>query len=196
VLTTTLERLLVPERQGRRSDETAGAGFAVPALGERPAEPEWLPIWSTNMRGGIVPVKIGKAGVARYGFTEVLPEEEDALLWALIDRLLGEGHSCADVAEAIRWMQGLGVEPCNLVLPYDWVSKACGREVTREEADEIQSTQGFISEVHGGLKVIAANVPLGLLVAHPNLAGFYTRSDDRLGLMLTRISSAWCIVTG
>jgi hypothetical protein len=153
-----------------------------------------MPIWATNMRSDLVPVKIGSAGTARYGFSEVLPEEEDALLWLIIERILKNGHTAPDFLQASRWMTDRGLAPCHLVTPYDLVSEACGREVSRDEADEVMSKQGYLAEVAGGLRVIAANVPMSLVVAHPTMAGFYTRSDDRLGLMLTRTSSAWCIV--
>jgi hypothetical protein len=54
---TVLERLLTPERLPRRADQATMAGFAVPAIQERPLETSCEPLLATNMRRTLVPSK-------------------------------------------------------------------------------------------------------------------------------------------
>lgn len=195
MLNTTLERILVPERERRRADESTGAGFAIPALGERPVEEDQMPIWVTNMRVDLVPVRLGSAKTARYGFSEILPEQEPLLLQVILRQLLKAEQTQPSLRDACLWMQAQDLEPCHAVVPYDQLLDVCDSKLSRDEADQTMSQQGHIGKVVGGVKVIAADIQAPLVVAHPQMAGYYTRSDDRLGIMLTRFSSAWCTVS-
>lgn len=195
MLSTTLERLLTPERERRRTDETSKAGFAVPAMGERPLDLDAQPLLVTNMRGDFVPTRVSQSGIARFGICECLPDDEGwvlANLFSAIEKLSG---SRSGLAAGTSWMGFRGMEPRHLVVPYDWVSIACGREVDRGEADRLMSEQGFLLE-RDGLAVIVAEAPANraLLVAAPSLAGYYTRVDDRLGVTITRADSTFCLL--
>lgn len=194
IQSTVLERLLTPEKEPRRANTSTMAGFSLPALGERPAEKEWEPLLVTNMRGDLTPTKVNRQGCARYGFSDITPEDEPKVLGALLgDPLRGVPAQDTPV-EAIQWMESQGLQPHHLVVPYENISEACDEEISREDADSIMSSQGFVAQIVGGVRVLAADVPKGVLVAHPSVAGFHTRSDNKLALMFCRVTSAWCIV--
>lgn len=196
--TTALERLLVTERHRRRSDESAGVGFAVPAIAERPADPDLEPLVVTDARGQLVPTKVSRTrGVARCGFFECTTEDEAALIPRFFDALWrlsetsGWENRCTSLADASARML---LEPRSIVVPYGWVEKVSG--MSREDADGLMSAQGYISK--GDQQILVGDLPdsVALLAAAPPLLGFYTRVDDRLGVMLTRVDRTIFLVRG
>lgn len=197
MIRTTLERLLTPERERRQADLSSQAGFAVPGLKERPLDFDQEPLLVTNMRAQFVPTRISRERkVARYGFSECLLEDEPALfrillktLWNLSEEK-GWTNRCTTLAEATARMRSQGMAPTTAVISYDFIE-----EKTREELDNLMAEQGYVAEFEG-VKVLAADIPkgAGLLTASPSLAGFYTRIDDRLGVLLTRIDTAFQVV--
>lgn len=200
--TTVLERLLTTERIPRRADESTRAGFAVPAIQERPVDTDAEPLLVTNMRGSLVPTVISPTrGVARFALDECLPEEEPRLLREVLLRLKAVSESngwknrCTNLAEASGLMRTRGLEPRSIVISYSLLEKAGAGELTREEADNLMTVQGYIALV-SGVQILVADFEPGeaLVVASPSLAGFYSRSDDRVGLMLTRADRAFYIV--
>lgn len=195
---TALERLLVTERHRRRSDESAQAGFAVPAITERALDVALEPLAVTDARGGLVATKVSRArGVARYGFSECTAEEEGSLLPRFFDALwrMSEAHGwqnrCTSLAEASARMQ---LEPRSIVVPYSWIEKVSG--MSREDADRLMSLNGYISK--GEQQILVADFPEGqaLVAASPPLLGFYTRIDDRLGVLMTNVDRTVFLVRG
>lgn len=200
--TTVLERLLTTERIPRRADESTGAGFAVPAIQERPLDLEAEPLLVTNMRGSLVPTIVSPTrGVARFALDECMPEDEPRLLREVFDRLKrlsednGWKNRCFNLAEASGLMKTRGLEPRSVVVSYSLLEKLGEGELTREEADNLMTVQGYVTLVDG-VQILVADFEPGraLVVASPALAGFYSRSDDRVGLMLTRVDRAFYIV--
>jgi hypothetical protein len=195
---TALERLLVTERHRRRTDESAGVGFAVPAISERALDVALEPLAVTDARGRLVATRVSRArGVARYGFAECSSEDEGALLPQFFDALWamskanGWQNRCTSLADASARMQ---LEARSIVVPYGWVEKVSG--MTREEADRLMSLNGYISK--GDQQILVADFPEGqaLLAASPALLGFYTRIDDRLGVLMTRVDQTVFLVRG
>lgn len=198
---TVLERLLTTERIPRRADESTQAGFAVPALQERPLELEAEPLLVTNMRGSFVTTMVSRhRGVARFGLDECLPADEPRLLREML-RILTEtseqnswDNRCRNLAEATGLMRSRGFEPRTVVVPYSLLEQI-GEGLTRDEADSLMTVQGYVVLTEG-VQVLVADLEPGkaLMAASPALSGFYTRSDDRLGIMLTRVDRALCII--
>src|SRR5262245_22951310 len=195
-ITTALERLLVTERHRRQADESSQVGFAVPALSERVIEPSHEPLVVSDGRGRLVPTRVSRTrGVARYGFFECATADEGRLipeifatLWKLSTES-GWDNRCTSLTEAVSKMR---LEPRSIVVPYGWVERAAG--VTREEADRSMALQGFVSK--GDQQVLVGDLPdcYAIVAASPPLVGFYTRIDDRLGLMLTRVDQTLQLV--
>jgi hypothetical protein len=92
-------------------------------------------------------------------------------------------------------MRDGGFEPRSLVVSYSLLEKASGQELSREDADKLMAAQGYVTKVDD-CQVLVADFSPGraLVVASPALAGFYTRSDDRVGLLLTRVDRAFYLV--
>lgn len=203
-MTTALERILVTEREPRRTDETNFSGFAVPGLIERPLDVDQEPLLSTNMRRSFVPTVVSRVRkTARCGLSECLPEEESELLaelwrvaWAL-SLQNGWHNRCTSLPEAAARMRSQGIEPRSLVVPYSLVEQVSGQALTREEANNLMVAQGFVTEAKG-VQVLVADIPDGkaFMVASPVLAGFYTRVDDRLGVLLTRVPQTLMLIDG
>lgn len=196
--TTALERLLVTERHRRRADESSGAGFAVPTIAERAVEGGVDPLVVSDARGRLVRTRVSKArGVARSGFFECSVAEEARLvgeffemLWE-VSRAEGWGNRCSSLAEASKSMQ---LEPRSVVIPHSWLEKATG--LCREEAEQLMAVQGYVAK--DDQQILVADLADGdaLLVAAPTLAGFYTRADTHLSVMLTRADQAFFLVRG
>lgn len=201
---TALERMLIPEREPRRAAETSQVGFAVPGLLERTLEVDQEPLLATDMRGSFVPTRVSRIRkIARCGLSECLPEDEAGLLaelWRVAWGLSVEQgwyNRCTNLAEAAGLMRAQGYEPRSVVIPYSLVHEASGQALNREEADNLMFAQGYIAEVNG-VQILAADLPerKSLMVASPALAGFYTRVDDRLGVLLTRVNRTLFLIDG
>jgi hypothetical protein len=196
---TVLERLLTTERLPRRADESTGAGFAVPALQERAVDLDVEPLLVTNMRGSFVPTVVSRTrGVARFALDECLVSEESSLLREMI-RVLNVvsqkkrwGNRCRNLAEAAGLMKAQGLEPRTVVVPYSLLEST---GLKRADADELMTAQGYVTLTEG-VQVLPADLEPGqaLVAAAPALTGFYTRSDDRVGIMLTRANRALFLV--
>ena len=151
-----------------------------------------------------MPTSISKVRqVARYGMTECFPEQEGTLLSALWGVLWltsvekGWSNRCKNIAEAVGCMRAQGIEPRSLVVSFELLEAASGQALTKEEAETLMTAQGYITATDG-VQVLMADFLVGqaLVVASPSLAGFYTRADDRLGVMLTRANKAFFLVDG
>ncbi len=92
-------------------------------------------------------------------------------------------------------MKAAGLEPRSVVVSYSLLEKVSGQELSRDEANQLMTAQGYITQVDD-VQVLAADLPPGraLVAAAPALAGFYTRSDNHVGIMLTRVDRAFCLV--
>jgi len=161
-------------------------------MGERDVDEDCGQIISTNMRRELLRVNRSAAGVARYGFSRVEIEEEPLLMASVLNSLRSVGSYAPDLKAATLRIQSYGLSPYYLTLPYGKVEEFCG--IKRDAAESAMASQGYAAEVAGGLRVLMADVACPFLTAHPGFTGFYTRSDDMLGLMLLRTDSAWCIV--
>ena len=195
---TALERLLVTERHRRRTDESTQAGFAVPAISERPLDAALEPLAVTDARGRLVSTRVSRPrGVARYGFFECSVDEEDSLLPRVFESLWEMSianqwrNRCTSLAEVSGKMQ---LEPRSIVVPYGWVEKVSG--MTRAEADRLMALNGCISK--GDQQILVADFPerQALVAAAPAVLGFYTRIDDRLGVLMTQVDRAVFLVRG
>jgi hypothetical protein len=194
---TALERLLTTERHRRQANQSTLAGFAQPMISERALEPALAePMAVTDARGNLVPTSVSRTrGVARYGFFECTTDDEGPLLRhffaALWEMSVAKGwdNRCTSLAEASAKMK---LEPRSIVVPYGLVEKVSS--LTREEADRLMGLQGYISS--GDQQILVSDLPDGhaLLAAAPALLGFYTRIDDRLGVLLTRIDQTVFLV--
>lgn len=200
-MTTVLERLLIPERLPRRADESTGAGFAIPALQERPLSAEAEPLLASNMRQTFVPTLVSrKRGVARYAMCECSPADEWFLLHEMIrviqetSKQQGWVNRCPTLAEAAVSMRQQGFEPRTVAVPYSFLE---GLGLDSAEADDLMRVQGYVTLVDK-VQVLAGPLPSekALVAAAPVLAGYYTRSDDYLGLLLTRANRAFYVVDG
>lgn len=111
-------------------------------------------------------------------------------LWGLSETN-GWNNRCNSLSEASAKMR---LQPRSIVVPYDLVEKVSG--LSRSDADRLMSAQGYIAS--GEQQVLVADLPPGhaLVAAAPTLLGFYTRVDDRLGLMLTRIDESVFLIRG
>jgi hypothetical protein len=195
---TALERLLSTERHRRQASQLKFAGFARPMISERVLDPGLEPLAVSNARGQLVPTKISRArGVARYGFFECPPEEEGRLLpqffaslWEMSETA-GWDNRCSSLSEASAKMK---LEARSIVVPYGLVEQVSS--LTRGEADQLMSAQGYIS--NGDQQVLVADLPEGyaVLAASPSLLGFYTRIDDQVGILLTRVDQTLFLVRG
>ena len=195
---TALERLLVTERHRRQANESTFTGFAVPAISERTLDAGVEPLAVSDARGNLVTTKQSRArGVARYGFFNCTTEEEGPLLPRFFEALWGMsvtngwGNRCTSMAEAAAKMR---LEPRSIVVPYGLVEKVSS--LTRAESDRLMALQGYIS--CGEQQVLVADLPEGhaIIAAAPPLLGFYTRIDDCLGLLLTRVDQTLFLVRG
>lgn len=195
---TALERLLITERHRRQANQSTLTGFARPVISERVLDPGLEPLAVTDARGCLVPTKVSRArGMARYGFFECPPEEEGALLpqffsalWAMSEAS-GWSNRCSSLAEASAKMK---LEARSIVVPYGLVEQVSS--LTRSEADQLMSAQGYISK--GDQQILVADLPEGhaVLAASPTLLGFYTRIDDQVGVLLTRVDQTIFLVRG
>lgn len=199
---TVLERILTTERYRRQADISTGAGFAIPSMAERPLNVDQEPLVVTNMRGTFVPTRVSRVtGLARYGFSECLPEDEPVLLgelwrvlWALSVEQ-GWSNRCKNVAEAVGSMRGHGMEPRSVVVPYSLLEAFGTQTLSKQEADDLMVAQGYITNTEG-VQVLAADLPVGkaLVTALPALTGYYTRVDDRVGVMLLQTNQTLYLV--
>lgn len=150
----------------------------------------------TDARGRLVPTRVSRSrGVARYGFFECTTDGESALLPKFVDALWemsragGWKNRCTSVAEALVRMT---VPPRSIVVPYGLIEEVSA--LTREEADRLMGLQGYIS--NGDQQILVGDLPPGhaLVAASPPLLGFYTRIDDCLGVLLTRVDETVFLV--
>lgn len=199
---SALDRLFVTERIRRQAAQIEhGGGFALPVLQERGVKPDDAPLVATNMRGSFVQVRSSRDGYARFAFTECEREDESMLLVELHRALwqISEDRDwpnrCNSLAQARPRLEALGFEPRTLVVSLSLLEKACGVEVTAEEAEKLMFEQGHVAEIDG-VQVYAADIPAGvaLLASHPQLVGGYVRADTHLGILVTRADRALVLV--
>lgn len=195
---SALERLLTTERHRRQTNQSTCVGFADPVISERVLGTEVEPLVASDARGRLVATTVSRSrGVARYAFFECTTEEEGRLLpeffSGLWDLSVAKGwpNRCSSLSEASTKMR---LEPRSLVVPYGLVEGVSG--LAREEADRLMAFQGYIAK--GDQQVLVADLPEGhaVLAAAPSLLGFYTRIDDRLGVLLTRVDETIFLVRG
>jgi hypothetical protein len=194
---TVLERVLVPERHHQRAART---GFSRPFLSERPVTESDAPFLATNMSGNFLPTRMNRDGVARFGFTEILPEEENALLLALFQSLerlsTGQewGNRCTSVQSGLQYVRDSGHDPRSVVVSDALLLKLCP-SVSVEEAKECQSNRGYAAKVEDLQILLADGLPGALVFPVPSLAGCYVRVADYLGILLYRVSSIALVLT-
>jgi hypothetical protein len=84
--------------------------------------------------------------------------------------------------------------PRSIVVPYGLVEEVSA--MTREEADRLMGLQGYISK--GDQQILVADLAKGdaLLAASPSVLGFYTRIDDSVGVLMTRVDQAVFLIRG
>lgn len=197
---SALERLLIPEREPRRA--SAHGGFALPALSERAAEEDEGPYLATTMRPVFLETRRNREGNVRFGYMDLMPEDEHILVSCLYQTLCevsirhGWANRCRSLEEATKLLQQLGFDPYHLVVGPGLLEEACGAPLSVEDAEKLMMVQGYVAEV-GELKVLAADLPSGaaMVTTSPSLFGVYSRVDDRLGLLLKRVDRAVVLVT-
>jgi hypothetical protein len=188
---TVLERVLVTERHHQRASRV---GFSRPFLSERPVSEGDAPFLATNMSGNFLPTRMNSEGVARFGFAEIAPEEENTLLLSLFETLCristgqGWGNRCTSVQSGLQYLSASGYEPRSVVLSDSMFLEVCP-SVTVDEAREVQAKQGYAAKVDTFQILLADGLPGGLILPSPALSGCYVRVANYLGVLLQRVSS-------
>jgi hypothetical protein len=191
ILLSPLERLLVTEREPRRK---ASSGFALPIMGERQLGPEAFPVLVTNSKGVLIEPKPSESGILRYGMFPSDLSEDFSFFSRTVANLIGFSLSAPTVHEGLAKIKVAGFEPHYLVSDYATISSATN--CSRDTIDQVTSTKGYFTNL-GDIKVVAADLPeevSAVITAHPSLCGYYTRVDSHLGLTLTRLTTAWCVL--
>jgi len=175
---SVLSQLFVVERHRPR----AGAvGFSVPALGEMEVidEANVEPLLVTNMRGTFVRTRVASGGYVRYGFSECPIDQELDLLKEFFRVLNREGvrydwsNTTGSIPEAIEKMTQNGLVPKSLVVPFDFK----------------------IEEKFKELRIFSLDLPgKALLVAQPQVAGYYTRTGEYVGISAQQVNAAFILV--
>lgn len=198
ILSTPLERLLVAERERRKADLTTLAGFALPAMGERPLEPSSEPLLVSDMRGHFVEGRVSPARhVARFAFFECPHEEEDRVLASLVSALLAQEWGIrGTMGDVLKRMKSRGAQPYHIVVPYTSLDSVGVPSASKEDVDGLLSQNGHLG-LFQEMRVLAANLPEGieaLVTAAPPLLGYYTRADTMLSLTITGADSTIAVV--
>ena len=195
---TALERLLQTERHRRQASQSTIAGFAAPVLAERALGFELEPLVVSNARGQLVPTKVSRArGVARVGLFECPLQGEGAFLLKAFNALWeisaasGWRNRCSSLAEASAKMQS---EPKTIIVPYGLVQELS--TLTRDEADALMRANGYVTK--GAQQILVGELPAGsaIVAGAPEQVGYYTRIDERLGVMLTQADRTLMLVRG
>ncbi len=190
-----LERLLVAERRKQRG---ANVGFSVPALEERSASQEDGPFFVTNMRGQFLPTRVSSAGMVRFGFSQIPPEDDDKLLVPLHRTISSQepAKRCTTIKEAAERLRTSGFDVRSVVLPESWLPEICGPDFDTSNAKTLMEKQGYVTKVEEA-QVLVADLPsdLAFVAAAPALVGVYTRIADYLGLLVFRANRAIVAVT-
>lgn len=194
-------RLLTTERFRRRASAHVNEGFAVPQLYEFNLGPEDEPLLVTNARGGFLPTRRSRTGLARCGFSQIPLETEVELYQTLYSSLLQGAASrgwpkvCATVPEGIAAMEQAGGKACSVVVPYDFAQQMCG--LGEAQVRERMSKAGVVARV-GLTQVLALDIPAGtgLVTEAPSKLGVYVRVDDWLGLLFKSLSSSLVVIHG
>lgn len=183
-----LAHLLVTERHRQRA--APAGGFSVPFMSERKVPQDAEPLLVTNARGGFVPTRRSREGVARFGFSACPLESEPILLGRLYDALQGLSGASGwanrfnTTAAAIEFMRSSPYKPKNLVISENLVS-----QFTTDESG------GLVGNVDG-IRVLSANLPLDsaiLFTASPAL-GVYVRIGDYLGLQFYNVRQTVTVI--
>ena len=183
-----LAHLLVTERHRQRA--APAGGFSVPFMSEREVPPETEPLLVTNARGGLVPTRRSREGVARFGFSVCPLEAEPILLGRLYDALWGLSMASNwdnrfnSMSGAIDFMRGSPCKPKNLVISEELVSQFSSEELG-----------GLIGSIDG-IRVLSAKLPLGsaILLTTPPMLGVYVRIGDHLGLQLYNVRQTVAVI--
>lgn len=185
---TVFEHLLRVERflppKGRRGD------FSAPVLGEIELPSGQDPLLATNARGQFVATRMGRTGVARFGFSSCAFAEEAQLFqrfYAWLSGRTGTAIRCKGVQVAVDRFRALGLEAKAVV-----VSSADAAEMLGKNEPVPVGFAGMVN----GMKLLVADMPKGAAVVTvgPDRLGVYTRVAEHLGLLFQRIDQNVMVV--
>lgn len=165
-------------------------------------DPMDQPLLVTTARRGFVHpgMRLGDHAV-RYGFSECPIERESNLLeglfrylWAASEKS-GWTNRCTSIASAKRTLEGYGLLPRSLIVPFPKLREICGQEITLDEARKLMLAQGCVAEVDG-VRVLFSELPEGQMIlgTAPPMVGIYTRIDDHLGLLLRKVDQSMVLI--
>lgn len=190
---SVLERLFVTERLRKQvSKSSRVGGFATPLLEEQPVSVEELPILVSNTQGEFVKVaKRSASGHARFAFSEVAVDEEDRILrnlytslWTLsVENQWGNRHATLQAA-----IEKMGTTPKIAIIPMLSLMAMFGTELSESDVNMLTLAQGYVSKL-GEVHILVADIApgTGLVLPHPQFVGYYTRVDDRLGILVKNL---------
>jgi len=165
-------------------------------------DPMDQPLLVTTARRGFVHpgMRLGDHAV-RYGFSECPLEEEGGLLeslfrdlWA-ISKKSGWTNRCTSIASAKQTLEGYGLLPRSLIVPFPKLRQLCGHEITLDEARKLTVAQGCVAEVND-IKILFSELPEGQMIlgTAPPMVGVYTRIDDHVGLLLRKVDQSMVLI--
>jgi len=192
-----LEILLIPERERRQPG-------SIPVMVERPVEEGRDPLVSSNMRGQLMTVQRSRQrGVARMALFPCDLDQEPFFVASLCDQIwqLSESsrwsNRCTEINEAVAFLHQNRLEPRTLLVSYEQLHEACGREISSEDANKLMVAQGYIAEVESVRIAVAPFPPrVALLAAAPTFVGAFVRVDDHVGVMLQGTDRTLVVVRG
>lgn len=179
--------LLVTERVRPRG--SSGAGFEIPAMSERGVADGLDPILVTNARRGFVVTRKNREGMARFGFSPCILEEEPLVLSALANQVreLAKTHGWSNtfdsVGAAIDFMSGSKFKPKNLILPRGVIHRFTNSDGTQ------------VGRV-GGLQLLSSDLPskMAILTTDAPALGVYVRVGDYIGLQLYNVDKTLVVI--
>jgi hypothetical protein len=132
------------------------------------------------MKGTFVRTKVSRDGYIRYGFSECSLDQESGLLCEFCNVLVQESTRNS-------WNNIVASIPEVLVQP-DFQSLVMATKFT-DAYKEVQ--------IREGMKVFIADLPediMGLVVAQPKVAGFYTRIGDYVAVLAQHVNTAFLVI--
>ena len=192
-----LERILRPDRIRQRAARRGG--FSTPGVVLHAVGAEAMPLVASNARGGFVPTRPNRDGLAAMGFSEV-PVGQEAPFLNELHRVLwtlsvsqGWTNRCSTVADGVDRLRSFGVEPTSLVLSERLLSSFLDGDIGA--ARTAMSVMGYVTIVDG-IQVLLSDLPEGsaLIAGPPASVGVYVRAGNHVGVLLQRVNLSLVLV--
>lgn len=193
-------RILITERLGKKARVEA-SGFAPPVVGERYLDKSQSNLVVTNTKGKFISTRTRSDGLVRFAFCHCpLENEADLMVLAYQDLLLiskekGWPNRALTIEDAVKKLQSSNLEPRSLLISPDLVPEISAGKYTLENAREVMAQVGVMAHVEG-VQVLLAELPKrsAIVWAAPALAGYYTRSEGYLGVLLLNVAQTLILV--